>query len=269
MSKPLIIAVAPNGARHSKSDIQHLPITPQELAETAERCADQGATMIHLHVRDAQHKHSLEPEFYRPAIAAVSEAVKDRMLIQVTSEAAGVYVAQEQIRLILQLMPGCVSIGLREYVSMDKGYSDFSNFIRRLYDAGTLIQYILYDDNDYRIYQKLLEDKVIPGDRHSLLVVIGRYLQAEPSVKDLSDYDRLLSTVPDSMVCTFGSQSPEILLRCAARGHHVRLGFENSTRMSDTNDAEHNDDLVADFASLQENSRGLATYEQTLVMLGG
>ena len=269
MTKPLIIAVAPNGARHSKADIQQLPITPRELAYTAERCVNQGATMIHLHVRDADQKHTLEPEFYRPAIAAVSEAVKDRMLIQVTTEAAGVYKAHEQIGLTLQLMPDFVSIGLREYISKDSDYSDFSDFIRTLYEADTLIQYILYDQNDYRLYQRLIAGKVIPTDRHSLLIVIGRYLQTEPSVSDLSEYDALLSAEPDSMVCTFGSQSPDILHRCAAQGLHIRLGFENSRRMSNHSDANFNDQLVADFASLQEGTRDLATYEQTLEILGG
>ncbi len=53
MTDPVVIAVAPNGARKSKADHPRLPLTPSELAECAQDCLDAGASMLHLHVRDA------------------------------------------------------------------------------------------------------------------------------------------------------------------------------------------------------------------------
>ena len=82
---------APNGARKTKADHPALPITPKELAATASDCLDAGASMIHLHVRDAQGRHSLDAELYRTAMSAIRRAVGDQLVIQVTSEAAGVY----------------------------------------------------------------------------------------------------------------------------------------------------------------------------------
>lgn len=62
---PLVIAVAPNGARKTKKDHPALPIEPRELAIEAASCIEKGAAMIHLHVRDASGGHSLDAGGYQ------------------------------------------------------------------------------------------------------------------------------------------------------------------------------------------------------------
>ena len=72
---PLVLAVAPNGARKTQADHPAIPISPAELAATAAAAQAAGAAMIHLHVRDADQKHSLDVGAYREATAAVREKV--------------------------------------------------------------------------------------------------------------------------------------------------------------------------------------------------
>ena len=48
-----LITVAPTGAESSKADVPQLPTTLDELVDTAVRCEAAGASMIHLHIRDA------------------------------------------------------------------------------------------------------------------------------------------------------------------------------------------------------------------------
>ena len=62
---PLVIAVAPNGARKTKKDHPALPIEPREFAIEAASCIEKGAAMIHLHVRDASGGHSLDAGGYQ------------------------------------------------------------------------------------------------------------------------------------------------------------------------------------------------------------
>ena len=57
--REVLIAVAPNGARLSRRDHAALPLTSDEIAETALSCAQAGAVMIHLHVRDDEGRHCL------------------------------------------------------------------------------------------------------------------------------------------------------------------------------------------------------------------
>jgi len=57
---PMILAVAPNGARKTQADHPAVPISPAELAATAAAAQAAGASMIHLHVRDGAQKHILD-----------------------------------------------------------------------------------------------------------------------------------------------------------------------------------------------------------------
>ena len=45
--------------------------------------------MIHLHVRDAEGRHCLDPEAYRATIASICQEVGDRLVLQITSELIG------------------------------------------------------------------------------------------------------------------------------------------------------------------------------------
>ena len=89
-SNTVIVAVAPTGARHHRIDHAALPLSPRELADTAVACKEAGAAMIHVHVRNEDGRHSLEPVHYQPAIDAIKAAVGDAMLLQLTSEPAGI-----------------------------------------------------------------------------------------------------------------------------------------------------------------------------------
>ena len=62
LEAPLVVAAAPNGARRTEADHPALPLGPDELAREAAACREAGATVPHLHVRDAAGRHSLDPE---------------------------------------------------------------------------------------------------------------------------------------------------------------------------------------------------------------
>ena len=58
----VVLTVAPNRGRKTKADHPALPLTADELAWTAAECLERGASMIHLHVRDADGQHCLDPK---------------------------------------------------------------------------------------------------------------------------------------------------------------------------------------------------------------
>ena len=115
MLPPLMIAVAPNGARKTKQDHPALPTSAQELAATARECREAGACMIHLHVRDKKNGHTLDPILYEEAIRAIRNEVKDGLILQITTEAVGIYNAGEQIEVVKAVRPEAASIALREF----------------------------------------------------------------------------------------------------------------------------------------------------------
>ena len=74
-----LIIVAPTGAETAKSDCPRLPTTLAELVETAVACEAAGAALIHLHIRDADHRPSLDRVLLRETVQAVREQTPDAM----------------------------------------------------------------------------------------------------------------------------------------------------------------------------------------------
>ncbi len=241
---PMLIAVAPNGARRTAADHPELPLSPLELARTAASCQEAGAAMFHLHVRDARGNHTLEPDIYRQAVREVESAVGDKMLIQVTSEAVGMYNTATQIDLMKQLAPHCLSCGLREFIRNREGFDEGGKFFSEMDRAGTLIQYILYSPEDVLWYELLCEQGIIPGQTHLLLFVIGRHGEDCSESHNLHDYVESLRRDSPWMVCAFGKNEYSVMKQAAILGGHARVGFENNLLLPDGSSARDNTALV-------------------------
>ena len=119
------------GARR-RPTTRTLPLTADELARTAAECLERGASMIHLHVRDAEGRHCLDPEAYRATIAQICEAVGDRLVLQITSELLGRYSPAEQRAAVLKTNPEAVSLALRELAPEAPDERDFCLFLSKL-----------------------------------------------------------------------------------------------------------------------------------------
>lgn len=85
MNVPMILAVAPTGARRTKADHQTIPISPAEIASEATNCLNNGAALLHLHVRSNKQSHSIDPGAYSEAIKEVRNGVGDQLIIQILS----------------------------------------------------------------------------------------------------------------------------------------------------------------------------------------
>ena len=243
---PLIIMVAPNGARKTHADHPALPITPAELANTAAACREAGAGLIHLHVRSDDSGHTLDADRYRQAITAIRQAVGDDMIIHVTSEAVGIYQPDQQMRMVRELRPEMVSLAVRELIPDTDSEAEAGAFFEWLHRERIVPQYILYSADDSRRFDELVRRGVIPGERHFVLFVLGRYSAGQTS----SPHDLLpfIDTVqPDWtwMVCAFGARENACALTAAALDGHCRVGFENNMQLCDGSTAPDNAALVS------------------------
>ncbi|WP_343660166.1 3-keto-5-aminohexanoate cleavage protein [Ralstonia sp.] len=251
VTRPIAIAVAPNGARKTHADHPALPITPDELAACARQCVDAGAAMLHLHVRRPDGTHSLEPEDYRPAIAAVQRAVGDALVIQITTEAVGIYTPEQQMASVRALQPEAISAALRELAPEAAHEAQAARFFCELAAARTAIQYILYSADDVARYRDLRARGVLPDTPHWVLFVLGRYSAGQrsdpsdllPFLQAWADGGDITADVPWAM-CAFGPREAECALSAALLGGHARLGFENNMALPDGSTAPDNAALV-------------------------
>lgn len=263
-SSPLLITSAPNGAYKQRQDHPALPLTPGELATTAKACLDAGAAMLHMHVREADGRHSLDPALYLDATAKVRQAVGSALVVQITSEAAKVYQAPEQIAAIRAVRPEAVSIGLREIDTPAIGEHGLAAFFGWLASERVMTQVILYDTPDLQRWQTLRARGVVPDAPWALLFVLGRYSAGQTS----SPHDLLpfvhdhTGTEPWSM-CAFGPAEHACATLAATLGGHVRVGFENNLYLNNGQRAPDNAALVRQVAATAATlNRPLATADQ-------
>lgn len=251
---PVLLMVAPNGARRTRRQHKALPITPAELAASARASRDAGAAMLHLHVRDAKERHSLDPGLYREAIAAVRETVGSTLMIQTTTEAVGQYSPAEQMRSVKAVRPEAVSLAVRELVPDAAHEGAAREFLHWLDEAEIQAQYILYDDADTERLFALRERGVMPNGPVFLLCVLGRYSRRQQSAPtDLDPFiavmDRYKRAEDRWMVCAFGKRELDCAMAAAHAGGHARIGFENNLHMADGTKAADNAALIAQAAN--------------------
>lgn len=269
--KPLVIAVAPNGARKTHKDHPALPMTADEIGRDAKACLDAGAAMLHLHVRDADGAHSLDADTYRDAIKAVRDAVGDDLVIQITTEAVGRYTPDQQMALVRALHPEAASVAMKELTA--DGEDKAQGFYRWAVEAGIALQHILYTPDEVRRFAGLIQSGVVPGENLSVLYVLGRYGDGESQPHDLLAF---LGAADDSQllpkhwsVCAFGSGEGAVALTALSLGGDVRVGFENNMYLNDKTMAPNNAALVKQVADgAQLIARPLCSARQARVNIG-
>jgi uncharacterized protein (DUF849 family) len=271
---PLLITVAPNGAYKQAADHPALPLTADALATTAKQCLDAGASMLHMHIRQPDGRHSLDVEGYREALRVVRAAVGDEMILQVTSEAARVYKEPEQIAMVEALAPEALSVGLREIDQPEVGDAGLARFFAGLARQRVMTQVILYDVADLRRWQSLRAAGVIADAPWSLLFVLGRYTAGQTSEpSDLLPFVQAHTggepgAEPWAM-CAFGAGEHACAAAAAALGGHVRVGFENNMLLKDGTRAPDNAALVRQSAEMAAVlGRPLATAAQAREWFG-
>ncbi|MEI6801780.1 MAG: 3-keto-5-aminohexanoate cleavage protein [Burkholderiales bacterium] len=87
-SNKVILTVACTGAWPQKSDTPYIPLTPQEEADEIVRCADAGASIAHIHVRDDAFKASMDFDKFAQTVRLV-RARSDIVLNLTTSGGLG------------------------------------------------------------------------------------------------------------------------------------------------------------------------------------
>lgn len=266
---PLVVAIAPNGARRGKVDHPAVPLTHEELAREAAACRERGATLLHLHVRDAAGRHSLDAELYRDAIEAVRREAGPGLIIQITTEAIGRFTPREQMAAVRAVAPEAVSLAIRELVPDPTAEPTAGAFLEECVRAERLMQYILYSPEDLVRLGDLVARGVVPEENGSVLFVLGRYPSREAT--RAGDLDAFLRCATGSLpwfVCAFGASERTCTLDAASRGGHARVGFENNILLADGRVAPGNADLVAQLVeALPSTGRTLATPAQARAIL--
>jgi 3-keto-5-aminohexanoate cleavage enzyme len=246
---PVVVCVAPNGARRGKADHARIPLTAAELATEAEAIADAGAHALHLHVRDADGEHSLDPKIYRQALDAIRTRIGERLVVQVTTESVGIYAPEQQMAVIRELVPPCASVAIRELIREPAHEKLAAAFFAWACKAGVGLQFIIYEPADVVRLASLQASGVVPIDKPHALFVLGRK-DGMSNPQDLLPFANAWPADWPWTACAFGRTEPLCLAAAVALGGHVRVGFENNLLAPDGTPARDNAAAVTNIVQL-------------------
>ena len=210
--------------------------------------------MLHLHVRDEADGHTLDADAYRSAIDAVRRAVGDTLIVQITTEAVGLYGAAAQMAVVREVEPEAASLAIRELVPTGAEEAAAAGFFDWMAERQVVPQYILYSPEDVRRFAELCERGIIPEWARNVLFVLGRYADDHSSRPiDLLEFLAMLEETAVRLTswssCAFGAGETACAVASLALGGHARVGFENNVHLPDGRTATANDGLVAAVAA--------------------
>lgn len=276
---PIIISVAPNGARKTTKDHPNIPVTPKTIGVAAKNFCDAGAALVHLHIRDKEQKHTLDHGIYRETISEIRSRVGDGLIIQVTSESVGIYKPEQQMEMVRKVRPEAVSLAMRELVP-DPSYENIAGkFFHEVVDQETMPQYILYSPEEVKYFAGLRKRGLIPGQKIFVLFVLGKKFAAAGDKSAWSqpdDLDPFLETFDGVLnlsetiwaTCAFGGNENACMAKVVKCGGNPRIGFENNHWLANGEAAPDNAALVRQFCdSVKDGARGIADANQARKIL--
>ncbi|HEY8456693.1 MAG TPA: 3-keto-5-aminohexanoate cleavage protein [Actinopolymorphaceae bacterium] len=248
-----LITVAPTGAETSKADFPALPTTLDELIETARRCESAGAAMIHVHIRDAEHRPTLDLGRLRETVAALRSETK--LIIQLSTGGAVTDSYADRLR-VLDAEPESCSLTMGTVNFGDEVFSNPWPFITELYqltqERGVVPEFELFDLGHIAALHRLLDRYGLPagGRVHCDLVmgVPGGMPGDAPTL--VAAVQALPDAVTSWSATGIGRTTLPVALAALSCGGHLRVGMEDTLTFAKGRPVTHNVELVERAANL-------------------
>ena len=243
----LLITVAPTGAETSKTDCPQLPTTLDELVETAQRCEAAGAAMIHVHIRDDEHRPTLDASRLKDTVAALRE---NTGLVVQLSTGGSVHDPLDARLAVLDAAPDSCSLTMGTVNFGDDVFMNPWGFICELYQASQEKQVVpefeLFDLGQVHSLARLLRRYGLPyGGRVHCDLVMNVPGGMDGTADALVAAVAALPPETTSWSATgIGRSTLTVALAALSKGGHLRVGMEDVLTLAKGVPVEHNEQLV-------------------------
>jgi 3-keto-5-aminohexanoate cleavage enzyme len=243
----LLVTVAPTGAETSKQDCPQLPTTLEELVETAQRCEAAGAAMIHVHVRDDQHRPTLDIGRLTATVEALHEATD--LVVQLSTGGSVHDPLADRLK-VLDAGPDSCSLTMGTTNFGDDVFSNPWPFITELYrlsqERQVVPEFELFDLGHVAALHRLLDTFGTPyGGRVHVDLVMG-VPGGMPGTADalVAAVTALPAQVTSWSATGIGRSTLAVALASLSKGGHLRVGMEDVLTLARGVPVEHNAQLV-------------------------
>jgi 3-keto-5-aminohexanoate cleavage enzyme len=266
---PVVVTVAPVGAEVTRADNPALPHTPAEIAADVVACAEAGASVCHLHVREADGSPSSRREVFEEAIALIRERTA---IVTMVSTGGAVWMAIEERITGLEAQPdlagvetGSMNFGEDPFVTVP---ADARRVVERATELGIGLEAEMFDVGHVVSAVRMLERGELPPPlRANLVFGVPGGIDAAPEA-----LDAMLRPLPAGThwsITAVGRHQRRMLALAILHGAGgVRVGFEDDVYLRRGVLAASNAELVADACELVRMlGRRPATIEEARELL--
>jgi uncharacterized protein (DUF849 family) len=247
-----VITVAPTGAEHAKADVPNLPVTLEELVSTALDCERVGAAMIHVHIRGADTRPTLDQQRLKDTVAALREQTD--LIVQLST--GGAVTDPEADRLaVLDAMPDSASCTMGTVNFGDDVFMNRWGFVvelhKRMLERGILPEYEIFDLGQLASLRRLLDQHGLPASGHVHVDLVMGVPGGMPG--DAETLVAALRAIPDGATFSatgIGRTHLPVMFASLAAGGHLRVGMEDTISYARGERVKDNAQLVARAAGL-------------------
>ena len=266
----VIITCAITGNITRPDQSPHLPITPQQIADSALEAAEAGAAIAHIHVRDPETgTPSMSIDLYRDVMDRI-RARNKQLIINLTTGPGGRFVPSEddpkvagpgttllapekRVEHVELLRPDICTLDLNTMNSGGQVVINTPTNVRkmaaRIRAVGVMPELELFDSGDCHLARDLIDEGVLKGPGLFSLVLGVKYGFNASSETMLYARDLL---PPGAIWSGFGIGRSEFPMVAQAYllGGHVRVGMEDNLYISKGVLAKTNAELVTRAADI-------------------
>lgn len=248
----VMLTVALTGAGDTVEKNSNVPVTPEEIADSAIKCAKAGATVAHIHVRDPQTgKVSHNVEFFKKAVELIRAADED-IIINITSGGGGDFIPslenpevggigtdmqtpEQRHEPVGKLLPEMCTLDCGSVNMGDDVYLSPTNWLRKqaalVQEAGVKPELECFDTGHVSFAKQLIKEDLIDGQPlFQFCLGIPWGLENDPET-----IEYLKTRIPEGASWSafgIGRLQLPTVEEAAKRGGNVRVGLEDNLYLS-------------------------------------
>lgn len=274
--KKFIITAALNGGMQQDRDGAIVPKQPAELGEAAARCWEAGASLIHVHARDAEGRNSGDTAIYAEIIREIR--ARCPVLVQTTNgigvrrdpKTGGFIWPSDQERLgLLNIEPRPdvfgVAGGSADFYHPEGGYHKETPYvnspeflrstIQEVYARGSALEFEVVEATVIHRLLRYAEEGLFDRHRSNIWLLHGGGYGAVPAIARnlLFNIEEGLRYFPQAIfgiTSTGRDMFKMITLGLSMQCDLVRVGFEDGIHLPDGSVARDNSDMVQKAAEI-------------------
>jgi uncharacterized protein (DUF849 family) len=266
-----LITVASTGAESEKAAVPNLPVTLDELVTTAKECAAAGAAVIHVHIRDADYKPTLDLGRLNDTVRALREATD--LIVQLSTGGA-VTDSFDRRLAVLDAAPDACSLTCGTVNFGDDVFMNPWGFMKELYaktqQLGVVPEFELFDFGHIAGLHRLLAELGPPFGGHVHCDLVMGVPGGMPG--NAATLTQAVAALPAGATWSatgIGRTTLPVMLAAMAAGGHLRVGMEDTVTFARGRPVASNAELVERAATLAELAqRPAMSPEAARTMLG-